>query len=180
MSFKNWTTETIQNIRPEEFHELLTNNKQHIQNTFPVTLSSCSNLENTRDLIARNIEKEQNHDGYFFYLRNLDTQNLIGYVCIKNINKTIRKCELAYFIDRHFEGKGIISRAVAQTIDFCFHSLEMNKVFICTSKINAASQRIATKLGFRQEGILREEFKNGDAILEDIVYFGLLQSDYHQ
>jgi ribosomal-protein-serine acetyltransferase len=56
----------------------------------------------------------------------------------------------------------------------------MNKVYICTSKINAASQRIATKLGFQKEGILREEFKNGKAMLEDIVYFGLLKSEYQK
>jgi ribosomal-protein-serine acetyltransferase len=58
--------------------------------------------------------------------------------------------------------------------------LLMNKVFICTSKINTASQRIATKHGFQQEGILREEFKSGDEMLEDIVYFGLLKSDYER
>jgi RimJ/RimL family protein N-acetyltransferase len=90
------------------------------------------------------------------------------------------KCELAYFIDKNFEGKGIISKAVADTVAFCFNDLQMNKVYICTSKINAASQRIATKLGFQKEGILREEFKNGKAILEDIVYFGLLKSEYQK
>ncbi len=178
MTFKNWTIETIQNIQPEEFHALVQQNKQHIQKTFPVTLTSCSDLENTRDFIARNLEKEQNQDGHHFYLRHNDTNNLIGYVCIKNVNKTIQKCELAYFIDKDFEGQGIISGAVSQTIDFCFNDLSMNKVFICTSKVNTASQRIATKHGFRQEGILREEFKSGDAILEDIVYFGLLKSEY--
>ena len=31
---------------------------------------------------------------------------------------------------------------------------------------------------FKQEGILRDEFKNGDGILEDVVYFGLLKSEY--
>ena len=180
MTFKNWTTETIQNIAPEEFYELVTANKPHIEKTFPVTVTSCCDLENTRDLMLKNTDKQKNEDGYFFYLRNLDTRSLIGFVCIKNVNKTIRKCELAYFIDKDFEGRGIISKAVSDTVDFCFNTIDMNKVFICTSKVNMASQRIATKHGFRQEGILREEFKNGDAILEDIVYFGLLKSDYQQ
>ncbi|HEU4496474.1 MAG TPA: GNAT family protein, partial [Flavobacterium sp.] len=57
--------------------------------------------------------------------------------------------------------------------------LQMNKIIICTSKANFGSQKIAAKLGFAQEGILREEFKNGEEILEDIIYFGLLKSDYH-
>lgn len=63
-------------------------------------------------------------------------------------------------------------------IAICFKELSMNKIFICTSKINFGSQRIALKHGFIQEGILREEFKNSEGILEDINYYGLLKSDY--
>lgn len=178
MPFEHWKTDTIDDILPEEFYTLVQSNKSHIENTFPITVSCCSTLEKTEELILKNGRKENEKDGYYFYIRNTETQKLIGYVCVKNINKTIMKCELAYFIDKDFEGQGIISKAVADTIAFCFGTLEMNKVYICTSKINAASQRIATKLGFQKEGILREEFKNGNAILEDIVYFGLLKSEY--
>jgi ribosomal-protein-serine acetyltransferase len=178
MTFENWKTDTIENMLPEEFYTLVQSNKSHIENTFPITVKCCSSLEKTEEFIQKNKRKEREKDGYYFYIRNTETHKLIGYVCVKNINKTIMKCELAYFIDQHFEGKGIISKAVAETVAFCFGTLQMNKVFICTSKINAASQRIATKLNFKKEGILREEFKNGKAILEDIVYFGLLKSEY--
>ena len=56
----------------------------------------------------------------------------------------------------------------------------MNKIFICTSKINFGSQQIALKNGFILEGILRQEFKNGEGILEDINYYGLLNSDHEK
>jgi ribosomal-protein-serine acetyltransferase len=180
MKFENWKTETIENILPEEFHGLIQSNKEHIRKTFPVTLSSCETLEKTIGFLAENIEKQEKKEGYYFYIRNTETGQLIGYVCIKSIDRKIQKCELAYFIDKNFEGRGIISKAVSQTIAFCFGELMMNKVFICTSKVNAASQQIAIKRGFRQEGVLREEFKNGDGVLEDIVYFGLLKSEYHE
>ena len=85
-----------------------------------------------------------------------------------------------YFIDTDFEGKGIISKAVSEVISFCFNELKMNKIFICTSKINFGSQQIALKNGFVQEGTLRQEFKNGEGILEDINYYGLLKSDYER
>lgn len=179
MDSMNWEINTLENILPEEFYTLIKNNKSHIEKTFPVTLSSCLDLEKTTAFIENNIEKEKNKEGYYFYIRNSETKNLIGYVCIKNVDNKISKCELAYFIDAAFEGKGIISNVVSQTLTFCFKDLMMNKVFICTSKINYGSQRIALKNGFIQEGILREEFKNGAGILEDILYFGLLKSDYY-
>ena len=180
MKFNNWKIDKLENISSEEFFDLIDRNKERIKNTFPVTLSHCLNLETTAKFIKENIEIESKKEGYYFYIRSLETNKLIGYSLIKKIDLTISKCEFAYFIDKDFEGKGITSTVVSQTIDFCFNELKMNKIFICTSKINFGSQQIAIKNSFQQEGVLREEFKNGDGILEDIIYFGLLKKEYKQ
>lgn len=177
-TFNNWQLEKIDKILSEEFFDLIEKNKNHISNTFPVTVENCLTSDKTKQFIDSNIQTESKKEGYFFYIRNLETDKLIGYAGIKKIDLKISKCELFYFIDEDFEGKGITSKVVSQTIDFCFNDLKMNKIFICTSKINFASQKIALKNNFQQEGILREEFKNSDGILEDIVYFGLLKLDY--
>lgn len=178
MSFTDWKIETIDHILPEEFYNLIQKNTTYIEKTFPVTLANCLDLEKTERFIALNQDKENHKEGYFFYPRDIKTNALIGYLCIKSIDTNKAKCELGYFVDEDFQGKGITSKLVSETLDFCFNTLKMNKVFICTSKINKASQQIALKHHFKQEGILREEFKNGDGILEDIVYFGLLKSEY--
>ncbi len=180
MKFNNWKLEKIENIRFEEFFDLIENNRNRIQKTFPVTVSNCVDLKTTEEFIAKNIQIEKEKTGYYFYVRNLETNNLIGYIGIKKIDCHISKCELFYFIDKDFEGKGIISKAVSEVIDFCFKELIMNKIFICTSKINFGSQQIALKNGFKLEGTLREEFKNGEGVLEDINYYGLLKSDYER
>ena len=180
MKFNNWKIDKLENISSEEFFDLIDRNKERVKNTFPVTLSHCLNLETTVKFIKENIEIESKKEGYYFYIRNLETNKLIGYVGIKKIDLKISKCELFYFIDKDFEGKGIISTVVSRMLDFCFNDLKMNKIFICTSKINFGSQQIALKNAFQQEGMLREEFKNGDGILEDIIYFGLLKKEYKQ
>ena len=178
MKFNNWKIDKIQNISSEEFFLLIDKNRDYISKSFPVTVYHCLNLETTAKLISESIEIENKKEGYYFYIRSLETNKLIGYSLIKKIDLNIFKCEFAYFIDRDFEGKGIISTLVSRMLDFCFNDLNMNKIFICTSKINLGSQQIAIKNGFLQEGILREEFKKGDGILEDIIYFGLLKKDY--
>ena len=180
MKFNNWKIDKLENISSEEFFLLIDKNRNHIFKSFPLTVSNCLNLETTAKLIAESIEIENKKQGYYFYIRSLETNKLIGYSLIKKIDLTISKCEFAYFIDKDFEGKGITSTVVTRMLDFCFNDLTMNKIFICTSKINFGSQHIALKNGFQQEGILREEFKNGDGILEDIVYFGLLRKEYKQ
>lgn len=180
MKFNNWKLDKIENIHFEEFFNLIENNRNRIQKTFPVTVSNCIDLKTTEEFITKSIQIEKEKTGYYFYVRNLETNKLIGYIGIKKIDYHISKCELFYFIDKDFEGKGIISKAVSEVIDFCFKELKMNKIFICTSKINFGSQQIALKNGFVLEGTLREEFKNGEGVLEDINYYGLLKSDYER
>lgn len=178
MTVVNWKMQSVNEILPEEFYSLIDRNREHIAKTFPVTLAGCNDVEKTTAFIAASIENQNKKENYYFYIRDQKSNDLIGYVCIKNINLNISKCELAYFVDAVFERRGIITKAVGDIISFCFKELQMNKVFICTSTVNKASQSIAMKHGFVQEGILREEFKNGEGVLEDIIYFGLLKSDY--
>ena len=180
MEFSNWKLDKIENIHFKEFFDLIENNRNRIIKTFPVTVCNCVDLKVTEEFIAKNLQIEKGKSGYYFYVRNIETNKLIGYIGIKKIDYHISKCELFYFIDNHFEGKGIISKAVSEVINFCFQELKMNKIFICTSKINFGSQQIALKNGFVLEGVLREEFKNHEGVLEDINYYGFLKSDYEK
>ena len=178
MSFTDWKIDRIENILPEEFYKLIEKNKVHIGKTFPVTLANSDTLEKAKNFISFNLNKEKNKEGFHFYARDIKTNRLIGYLCVKTIDYRISKCELGYFVDEDYQGKGITSKMVSDALDFCFNELMLNKVFICTSEINIASQRIALKHNFKQEGILRDEFRNGDGILQNSVYFGLLKSEY--
>jgi ribosomal-protein-serine acetyltransferase len=179
MVFTDWKTDRIENILPEEFYKLIDKNKNHIGKTFPVTLANSDSLEKAQNFIKASIEKEKNKEGFHFYARDIKTNNLIGYLCVKTIDYRISKCEFGYFSDEDYQGKGITSKMVSDALDFCFNELMLNKVFICTSEINVASQRIALKHNFKQEGILRDEFRNGDGELQNSVYFGLLKSEYN-
>ncbi|KAF2518918.1 GNAT family N-acetyltransferase [Flavobacterium salilacus subsp. salilacus] len=174
----NWTTDRITTVTSEEFFNLVERNRQHIYKTFPVTTVNCADLGKTKTFIENALATEKNKNGYYFYLRDVATNLLMGYIVIKNIDPKIMKCELAYFIDKEYQGQGITTQAIANTVKHCFDELGMNKVYICTATTNIGSQKVAVKNGFIQEGILRKEFKNGEGKLEDIMYFGLIKSDY--
>lgn len=174
---RNWTTHTIAEILPEEFYALIDRNREHIARGFPVTVANNTSLEATVVALGQSVVNQEKGENHYRYLRDTETNALIGYVLVKNIDRKINKCELAYFVDKDFQGKGIITKAVAGLIAFCFSELGMNKITICTALDNTASQRIAIKHGFTREGILRREFKNGGGDLEDLIYFGLLKSD---
>lgn len=177
---KNWETVTINNISAEEFYALIERNRDHIAKTFPRTLDACQDFAATAAFLKNNCQKQKNDESYFFYLRDTLIGHLTGYIVIKNIERHVLKCELAYFVDKDYQGRGIITQTVAHVVSFCFNDLKLNKVYICTSQENIGSQKVALKNGFRQEGVLKQEFKNGQGVLEDVVYFGLVKSDYER
>jgi ribosomal-protein-serine acetyltransferase len=179
MSFTNWQIDRVEHICPDDFYRLIDKNRNHIGQTFPVTLANSDSLKKAEDFLAVSLDKEKNSEGFYFYAREIKTNDLIGYLCVKSIDYRISKCELGYFVDEDYQGKGITSKMVSDALEFCFNKLMMNKIFICTSEINLASQRIALKHNFKQEGILRDEFRNGNGELQNTVYFGLLKSEYN-
>ncbi|KOS07164.1 GCN5 family acetyltransferase [Flavobacterium akiainvivens] len=175
---KHWETVSIHNISAQEFHRLIERNREHIARTFPRTLEGCKDAAAVTAFINTARQKQQEGENYYFYLRDAIKGNLTGYIVVKNIEHHVLKCELAYFIDKNYQGQGIMTQTVAHVVDFCFNTLKMNKVYICTSLTNHASQKVALKNGFVQEGILKEEFKNSEGVLEDVMYFGLIKSEY--
>ncbi len=180
MKFSKWKLINLDEIKPNEFFDLIQQNKSNIENTLTITVKNCETLKKTSQYIQIKKNNQINKTDVYFYIRNTENNKLIGYIGVKKIDYSISRCELFYFIDKNFEGKGIISNAVSQTLDFCFDKLLMQKIIICTSKVNIGSQKIALKYNFQQEGILRNERLNHLKEFEDIVYFGLLKSDYEK
>jgi len=81
-----------------------------------------------------------------------------------------KNAELGYWLAEPFWGKGIITEAIGQMVDFAFKTYDINRVFARPFGTNKASQRVLEKAGFileaRFEKIL---FKNGEW-LDELVY----------
>ncbi len=76
-------------------------------------------------------------------------------------------------------GKGIAGDAYRTMLRYAFRELRLHRVSASALSINAASIRFMTKVGFRQEGVVREcTFKDG--CYHDKIIFGCLASDYEE
>lgn len=178
MKFDDFAIVRVKDIQPQAFFNLIEKNRQHLKKGFPYTILKCATPDTAKLLVKEYIQQEESKELYTFYLKNIKSNKLIGHINVKNINISVSKCELGYFVDKEYEGIGITSKGVSEIISFCFSELHMNKIFVCAARENIGSQQVALKNGFQQEGILRKEFKNPEGELHDIVYFGLLKSDY--
>lgn len=94
-----------------------------------------------------------NHEGatYGIYVDHI----LVGMCKYHNYSIKDRRLEIAYWIDTNFQGKGITTLCVKSLIDQArrahFHRVEL----ICAEG-NKPSSRIAEKLGFNHEGLMKD------------------------
>ena len=69
---------------------------------------------------------------------------------------TFRRAELGYWIGQPYWNQGYMSEAAAAAVQFGFDTLKLHKLTSGYFARNAASARVQQKIGFVQEGILRQ------------------------
>lgn len=74
--------------------------------------------------------------------------------CGMRINTYAGSGDVGYWIDKDFEGQGIISRSARALITACVVELGLTKIELRTSVENRRSRAVAERLGFTYEGVL--------------------------
>lgn len=148
---------------------LVSNNKERLKESFPITVLNTNTPSKTA-IYLKNLQENWLQDKGGKLGIWLDT-SLIGMVMIKNIDWSIPKCELAYFIGEKFTRKGYATEAIQSVLNYCFNDLNFLKVFIRVIATNTASLGLAEKSGFVREGYLKDEYRTGNKQLVDLVYF---------
>lgn len=114
-----------------------------------------------------------------FGIEHIEDRTLIGISVLKNINLINSSAEFALYIgDGAYQGKGLAKLATVETLRFGFDQLNLNRIALNVLQNNEKAIGLYKKLGFMQEGELRESiFKNGKRQNEYI--FALLKSEFN-
>lgn len=81
-----------------------------------------------------------------------------------------KNAELGYWVAEPFWGKGIVSAAILQMVDYGFKNFDIHRIFARPFGNNKASQRVLEKTGFVLEAhIKRNIYKNGE-YLDEMIY----------
>ncbi len=178
MEIDNFRINLVQLDDAQRLLDLISSNRDRLRKYFPITSSSVTNLITSNAYIIQKIKEANNKEFFSYLIEEKSTDNLIGMFILKSINWRVPKCELAYFIDKNNEGKGIVSGITKAMVDFCFNELKMSKIWIETGEDNFGSKAIALKNGFKMEGLLRNNFRDSDGNLMNIEYYGLTKEDW--
>jgi UDP-4-amino-4,6-dideoxy-N-acetyl-beta-L-altrosamine N-acetyltransferase len=102
----------------------------------------------------------------------------VGLANIYQLDRQNRRCYWAFYVaDLSARGKGVGSFAGYFVLRHVFDELHLNKLCSEVLHFNEASVRMQERLGFQQEGLLREHIiKAGEAF--DVVALAILRKDW--
>jgi len=102
---------------------------------------------------------------------------LLGCIGLHELNRLHNRTSIGYWLGAEFQGKGVMTTATSALIKYCFEDLEFNRVEIRAAVENSASRAIPERLGFQQEGVLRQaELVNGTYL--DVAIYSQIKKDW--
>ena len=84
---------------------------------------------------------------------------------------------IGYWIAASSRGRGTCTRALRLLARYALDDLRLQRVHLVTDPANHASQRVAEKVGFHREGVLRAHLRHPDGRIRDSVMFSLLPGE---
>lgn len=141
-------------------------------------LDTFTDPAQAHDLIERFQRRFDHQIGLRWALALADLPDDLVGTCGCNIwIRPARRGLLGYDLARAYWGQGLMREALEAILTFGFSTMQLNRIEALTFPQNAASRHLLAKLGFKEEGLLREYeiFADGP---QDMAIYGLLQRDW--
>lgn len=110
-------------------------------------------------------------------IADLNDDSLLGGVTLHSFDWRHSHAEVGFWLAPGARGRGVATEAVAMCIEWAFRELEMHRVEMTTLPQFDRALALAERLGFRQEGLMRERNLERGVRL-DVVMLAVLQYEW--
>jgi RimJ/RimL family protein N-acetyltransferase len=118
---------------------------------------------------------ESGEERFAFAVADPDTDEMLGSIDM-HVN-AMRTGSIGYWVARDARGQGTCTRALRMLATWALERRGLERLELITDPDNLASQRVAKKVGFRREGVLRSHLLHPDGRRRDSVLFSLLPGE---
>jgi ribosomal-protein-serine acetyltransferase len=105
--------------------------------------------------------------------------HLCGAIGLHRFDPRNRSTSIGYWIDAQHEGLGIATRACGAVVTFGFRNFGLHRIEIRCATGNHRSCAVPLRLGFREEGLLREAEWLYDHFV-DLRVFSMLETEWQK
>ncbi|MCI2430832.1 GNAT family N-acetyltransferase [Candidatus Acetothermia bacterium] len=160
----------------EELFALTDQNRAHLRQWLP-WVDGTTSLEDTRKFIRFSLEQFARNEGFnagIWY-----HGKLAGVIGHHKIDWANRKTSIGYWLGASFQGQGLMTKSCRAVVDYNLNELKLNRVEIRCAVENRKSRAIPERLGFTQEGVIRQAERLYDHFVDHVVY-GMLASEWRK
>jgi len=158
----------------EEAYAVVMQNLEHLKAWSNWARDDFS-IEDARSFVTTNLQNFAERKGFALHI--VYRGKMVGNVGYNTIDWANKRTEIGYWLSAAAQGKGLMTRACRALVSHAFDEFELNRVEINCAVENRRSRRIPEKLGFKEEGILREAEWLHDHF-HDLVAYSLLASEW--
>ncbi|SUM45233.1 ribosomal-protein-serine N-acetyltransferase [Staphylococcus petrasii] len=159
----------------DQLFKLIDNNRKYLGEFLPF-VAYTTEVEHSKKFIQTTLQ--QFIDGNGFHCGIWHNKELIGVIGLHYLDLVNKKTSIGYYLAENFQKKGIMTQCTKLLIQYVYQEYDINRIEIRMSTKNKKSRAIPTRLGFKQEGILRnEECLQGE--FSDSYVYSLLREEYY-
>lgn len=145
-------------------------------------IAVLSEIEQAKKILDIFQNRYVNGEGIRWAIRNKATNKFIGTCGFNSWKTSSRTAVIGYDLLPEFWNQGYITEAVNAAVRYAFSGKlacgELNRIQADTVPGNIASEKVLHKLGFKEEGLLRESgYWKGQ--YHDLKCFGLLKREFN-
>jgi len=140
-------------------------------------LDYIETVDDTKQNIEARVKGMQETGGLPKSFALLYDNQIAGTIGYNDIDRGIRCGTVGYWLGRSYQGNGLMTRALQTIVDYGFESLQLDKIEIRVATDNVKSRALPERLGFQQEGTLRQAEWLYDRYVDHVVY-GLLREEW--
>jgi ribosomal-protein-serine acetyltransferase len=156
-----------------ELDRLVDANREYLALWLP--WAARQTFDETRTFIARTREQVLRNDGFQGAI--VREEQIVGVVGFHSVDWANRSASIGYWLSEGGQGRGTMTAAVRMLTEHAISGWELNRVEIQAAVENRRSRAIPKRLGFREEGTLRQAERVGDRYLDSVVY-SMLADDW--
>jgi len=160
----------------EELFVLVNGNRHYLREWLP-WLDNNRSIEDTEEFLRDSLEQFRVNNGFqcgIWYRGEL--AGVIGYHRIDWVN---RATSIGYWLGAGFQGMGLMTKACRALINYAFDEMRLNRVEIRCAVENRKSRAIPERLGFKEEGVIRQAEWLYDRFVDHVVY-GMIQTEWRE
>ena len=136
-----------------ELFALVQSNRVHLREWLP-WLDQTTRPQHVEQFLRECRRRADDGNGHTFMI--MTQGRIVGLMGQHYVDTVDRKTELGYWLDAGHQGRGIMTCAVARTVDYVFDDLDLHRIVMHCAVGNTRSRAIPERLGFVLEGVLRQ------------------------